>query len=778
MAILKYVLGNMRRSRSYAIAICILVFLTGLILSVTISTMSYSTKAYDKEYTRIKGPDLLYLISGNKYSDDLGLWFKQRDEVESVRLRHCYYSNGGILQKDNKTIKSNISYHILPYDPGDKMRLIDAVHPPTTYPSKGEIYLPYIYEEFLNISVGDKVDYVFDSHRMSFKVAGFVEEMITGGEMDGENFIYISPFDIDQLIKMNVDQNVQLRVRLKSADEAACYDISKAFMKVYGTDIVYVKMKPSVMNNIFMLPSIAMAVMFAFAFLLCAITITIMRYAILATIEKDFTDIGIIKALGFTPVMVQVSITVQYALLALLSGTASVIAGIFATPFMGQFVLKTSGLLYEGSLTFAQGFLILIALVAMISLFSFLTARHSKKISPVRAIANGAAPVYFTSRLNVRLTQLKWLPLNFAMTLKQVLTKSKRYLLLIGISAILAYALAFSFSLVDTFQSEKALGMMGAEFSDIEVITDTRAEADLVVSQIKQDYDVEYVSFRSWKQLDVDGDRVAFDIRDDFYASGTIHPLKGHFPKHDNEVAITSLLASRFHKTVGNYLSIKDENGADHEFIITGIFQTIQEGGLEGYIHSSGLKLLYPEFEQNSFYMRLKNIDNIDAVISQMKAKYTGYREIENQKKMREDMLGMMKMVFVSISGLFFVLSLIIISVITLLMIKITVYGEMKELGIYKAVGFSSARLRWQLAQRFAMVTAFGGAFGVLIESLFGSILFSIVMKSAGISSYYINFNILYILLPIVIISALAMIASFLSSGNTKRVSVYGLISE
>lgn len=201
-----------------------------------------------------------------------------------------------------------------------------------------------------------------------------------------------------------------------------------------------------------------------------------MRYAILATIEKDYTNIGIVKALGFTPFMVQISITGHYALLALLSGGVSLIAGVFLTPFIGKLLLASSGLLFESRLSFLQGLVTLFALVFVISMFSFITARHSKKISPIRAITNGIAPVYFSSKINIGLDRMKWLSFNSSMALKQVLSKSRRYILLIVISAILTYVLGFSFGLVDTFNSEAALGMMGAEFPDIELGTDTRED--------------------------------------------------------------------------------------------------------------------------------------------------------------------------------------------------------------------------------------------------------------------------------------------------------------
>ena len=49
---------------------CILVFLTGLILSVTTSIMKNSEKAFDQAYSKMEGPHLLYLINQDKYNEE------------------------------------------------------------------------------------------------------------------------------------------------------------------------------------------------------------------------------------------------------------------------------------------------------------------------------------------------------------------------------------------------------------------------------------------------------------------------------------------------------------------------------------------------------------------------------------------------------------------------------------------------------------------------------------------------------------------------------------
>lgn len=781
MAVMKFIVGNLKRRKSYSVVICILVFLTGIILTVTTSTMRTAGDAFDQAYSKMEGPHLLYWFENEEYKQEFGEWFESSDQVESVKLRQAFLYNGSILQKNGIVLKNMFDYNILTYNPEDKMRLIDSKFVSEKLLSPGEIYLPYIYKTSGDVVVGDSIDLVFGNQKISLKVVGFIEELIVGGELDDAKFIYLSQEDIDELVKLggkNGSLYQQLRVRLITDDDATSYQLAKDFMKDYGTDIGYVKRHSEIKNNLLILPNIALVVMVSFAIILCSITITIMRYAILATIEADYTNIGIVKALGFTPFMVQISITGLYAFLALLAGGASLFGGLLVTPFLGQIILNSSGIFFEDGRSLGQGIVTILGLIFIISLFSLITARHTKKISPICAITNGFAPVYFSARINARLETLRFLPFDSCMAVKQVLTKSKRYILLMAISAILAYALKFSFELVDVFGSEKALGMLGADFADIEIDTHTKEEATKLVAQIKADYEVEWAYFENSVQIEVEEERTVINIREDFEVTGVLKTLEGRFPKHDNEVMITSLLKERYGKSIGDYLLMKDSKGGFQNFMITGVFQTIEEGGAVIMMHESGMKALNPDFELNEVYLKLKSHENLDETIHDMQAKYTGYEEISNERQDSVEKIDTIKKVFSAISKLVLVLTIIMISVITLLMMKITIYGETKEMGIYKAIGFSSFRLRVQLAQRFVMITLLGGAFGIFLETLWGAKLFSYALRFAGISSFSIEFQLIYALLPMMIISTLALISSYISSGNTKRVSAYRLISE
>ncbi len=774
-------LGNLKKRKTYSIIICILVFFTGLILTVTISTVQSANQAFDSSFNNMEGPHLNYWFLENNFKPEFEEWFKNQQGVESVKLVNTSFINGGVLEQVGRTLRESSDYTLLKYNPSDGMRLIDAYYPAENKLSEGEIYLPYLFKTKYKLSTGENVDFAFGSQKMVFKIVGFIEDPLSGGDMDDSKFLFVSSADIDRLNELGaekVNHYIQMRVRFSEYIEITVNRTGNKFLEKYGSKVNFVKDYSLMKVPILTLPKIALIVLITFSALLCLITIAILRYAILATIEADYLNIGIVKALGFTPLMVLISITGQYALLAFISGVLSLIAGIIITPVVGQIMLNSSGLYFSGMLDFVVGLLILLVLVLIISLFSYITASRTKKITPVRAITNGIAPVYFSSRLNVRLENLRFLPFDIRMALKQVLSKSKRYILLIFISALFSYALVFSFGLLQLFNSEKALNMLGAEFSDIELDTGTKAEVIKIISEIKKDYDVEWITLRRSTQINVEGNKITAKVKDDFDLTGELTNLEGRHPKHNNEAAISYLVKERIGKGVGEYISIKDKMNMTHQFIITGVFQTIDEGGALVRIPESGMKVLDPKFELNEAYIKLKDHSDVDDTINEMKANYTDYEELSNERKQTQDKIDTIKSVFSIISKLVFVLTIIMISFITLLIMKITVYAETNELGVYKALGFSSARIRLQLAQRFLIVTLSGGIIGVLLEALFGSEIFSLALRGAGISSVRIDFNFLTALITVTIISLIALLSAYVSSGNVKKVSAYTLIKE
>lgn len=99
-------------------------------------------------------------------------------------------------------------------------------------------------------------------------------------------------------------------------------------------------------------------------------------------------------------------------------------------------------------------------------------------------------------------------------------------------------------------------------------------------------------------------------------------------------------------------------------------------------------------------------------------------------------------------------------------------------MGIYKAIGFTSDKLRLAFSLRFCITAVIGSAFGIVLAAVCTDPLVSAVMKIAGISNFESHPGMGDILFPAVVIIMLFMGFSYLAAGRIKKVAVTVLMRE
>ena len=121
---------------------------------------------------------------------------------------------------------------------------------------------------------------------------------------------------------------------------------------------------------------------------------------------------------------------------------------------------------------------------------------------------------------------------------------------------------------------------------------------------------------------------------------------------------------------------------------------------------------------------------------------------------------------------------IIFILVVTVMTGSKILLAEQKELGIYKAIGFRTDRLRLTFALRFGIAAVAGAVVGTSLAAAFTDSLVSSVMKLAGISNFSSAPPVGSILLPAGIVILLFMGFAYLAAGRIRRVNLTVLISE
>lgn len=163
------------------------------------------------------------------------------------------------------------------------------------------------------------------------------------------------------------------------------------------------------------------------------------------------------------------------------------------------------------------------------------------------------------------------------------------------------------------------------------------------------------------------------------------------------------------------------------------------------------------------------------AVVQVLEDTYGGDIHVhENAWPGLEGIISAMQMLMVFMYG---VVAIFILVVITLTGSKI-LFMERKDLGIYKALGFSTRHLRLTFALRFGILSVIGSGIGIFLSAISTDPLVGFVLKLYGISNFPAHPGIASMISPAMVVVGLFIGFSYLASRKIKAVSLITLIRE
>ena len=168
-------------------------------------------------------------------------------------------------------------------------------------------------------------------------------------------------------------------------------------------------------------------------------------------------------------------------------------------------------------------------------------------------------------------------------------------------------------------------------------------------------------------------------------------------------------------KGVGDTVII-DDSHIKKQYMITCVIQCISEMGNVICLSKDAYRRLDPDFKFYSECIQLKNSTEIKHVLSVLKKRYSKHANGFDFA----DISNSFSSVFTTVqsatgfaSNIVLILTFLLIGCITILLSSITIYREVTETGIFKALGFQSIELRLQFTFRFLLVSCIGGVAAV-----------------------------------------------------------------
>lgn len=781
--ILTVIKGNFRKNKSAYISVAILMCVVSMAL-VTVLSILVNTNKRDRDameevgfgdvmaMIRYSDPDMEYRAFCEELADEL----EACPEVSRVDVIPCLVIDIDDLN-GNKRNSSAVIYdyqsQYIRYD------IYDEDNHPIENPElkDGEICVPVCFESLYDCRVGDVITLSYADKKFEYRIASYFEDPYMGSSMMGIKTMLLNEKDIQYVLSEEEEYkegNITLSIFRNEESSLNDVEFDAALNKAtsYASYSWITLTRSQAYNYMTLLTNIFFGILIGFIIMLVVATMIVLSHNISSSIEQDYVNLGILKAVGMTNGRVKCSIMLGYLIAVFAGVCVGVPLAIPVITGINGLTRPATGLYVENSPAVFVSGLVLAAIFVILGLFIIMKLSKLSRITPVSAINGGRRDIYFSSLLKLPISKKV---LGTSLAYRQLTSGKKQY---IGVVIVTAILVMFMTMITDMCiwcgdDGEKLRVMFDVVQYDFTVWTGddkTRKEIDELIEEYG---DYEKFLFGS-QYLILNDTQIWCGITDEPERYETV--CEGRTCLYDNEILITEYVAENYGIHIGDSVELGLE-GNSSEYIVTGYYQCSNDTGKNISMTYAGYQKLADEKEYNTYCYKLSNKDVAEEIVKAITEKYSDDKAIAQENGMFDGMSVIVNAVN-GIAVIIYMLAAVFIIVTVILVCGKIFAREKQNYGIFKSIGFTQVMLRRQFAIRFVITSVVGSVIGIILTLMFSDFIIGVIFSTFGITNFSSSFNVQSAVIPILFMAVVYYIFSYLVSGKIKKVSPRVLITE
>ncbi len=674
---------NFKKEKRAYISFGIIIMMTAIMLNLALVLVFQVGKAYDKKFNQLNTATINISIPKIQDTNTLMGEIEELKGVLKVECREAVFTEATVEKFRNSDFSMNILFYNKEQPRNiNKLEVQEERKLQTEKKLKEELlYIPLYVAKFGEFELGDKIVYVIDNKKHTFLISGILEEMQYGnygGDLMGA---YLSENSYKELASEYSEKLVREYsiIVTDSADIQALNTEVTGLLKERNISILTKCDKDSTKEVRTMVCNLLILILSMFVLAILLVNVLLCRFRISNNIEQDIVNMGVLKALGYTNNMIIESIVIPYLIVTIIAALVGILASYAVLPYISAMLALQSGFSFVLVFDIRACLCVVIILLSTVAAFAYIGARCIRKLRPIDAI-RGNSP-----------------------------RKNRKNMVLFGISFALTILVAYASTLFYNviIKPDNFISTLSEETPEI-IIYPKEQKQQILIDKLQHDSRVVNVFPYTIGNVTIEDMPVNALVCEDFTQVSNNLCYRGENPSTHNEIALGSIFESRYE--IGE--KIKIQNGDTFcIYEVTGFIQSVNYQGNVCEVSMKGYKLLNPQIKNPALYLYLKNgmdveyyIDNIEEHYGDMIVQQINYKK--NVKTMQE---------------MYSVITSLVITVLFILMIFITLFTlymviqsllvqRRKELGIYKAIGYSNHQL---------MVQIIGGVLPITICAVF-----------------------------------------------------------
>lgn len=718
-------------------------------------------------------------------------YIESYEKLYPIQKRFSITKNGADEDSKDMYDTSSNAMNLLPYGEWGEMEAPHFVEL-SEEEYDNPIYISYYYNANLfKAKLGDSIDLKVGDKYYTFQVAGFFESLISSEMGVG----YVSPSLYHEWKNENSDgwkekggddgsesgepgfTRVMFVIKLADGVDAneASGQITKAFI---DHDIpAYAQSVDNTINDFTYMQNMLAAFIAAFAIIITVISMIIIYFRISNSIEQNIVNIGALKALGYTSRQIRLGMVLEFALTTTISLICGVVASYMVIPVFEVKLRSFSGVAWNHPFDIVSFIITFVIIIGTVVVVATASTRMISKLDPVIALRFGVSDHSFKkNRAPIEKTNG---PLVWIMALKSVLGNAKQnailFVVMLFIGAVSTLAAFLSYNCV--YDASHLARMLNLVLADVDLYFE---EPDNQIAEIAEMPEVESVYWINYTEMTVEGYTVSTAVTDDWSDVAEVNIYEGRSPKYDNEVAIGGNLADTIGASIGDEIRIS-YGQKDYKYLVTGFEQAAGNYGMDISLTAEGAEHLDFKSEKTNIGVFVKghSLENSIRVVDKVEEMYGD--KLSSYGNTIETLMNGDNVVIQVAAIMVFAMVLISVVVIILsmnLLVKTMIIKKQREIGIKKALGFSSNQLRIELVLSMLPQIGIGAAAGAVVGCLTSNKILAVLLSTMGIMRSNMEIFPWMGFLSIVFALVVSFIIIWLLSGRIKRISAYSLITE
>ncbi|MCM1172209.1 MAG: ABC transporter permease [Clostridium sp.] len=767
---MRLAMHNLKKSKGQYISFGVMLLITALIMNIALVLAFQTQDAYDDYFESLDTADVNVLIPKLQDYDGLADKIAKVDGILEVEEHEGVFVSATVRDFADSDFDMNTVF----YNADSERSLNRLEVSECTGMTDKAVQVPMYMTALGGFSAGEDITYSIDGTDYTFTIDGVVSEMQYGNYGTGLIGAYLPKEAYDDFAKDH-EAGLVMEYSMKVTDGADLTDVKNDITKLLsdeGIAMLKINDRDTSKQARTMVCNLLIVIFIALAAIILIVSIFLSNFRIRNTIEEEMTDMGVLKALGYTSSMIIRSSVIPYTLVGGISALIGTIISIFLIPSVASILAVQSGFSFTPDLDIMAALLTILIPTIVILAFAYISAKKIRILQPINAIRGITGTGVDKNHFPLESTKTG---IGFTLILKQIASSAGQNVLLFAVSFGITVLLAFAGTLFYNvnIKPDNFMDTLSEETPAV-IFTAKEGKLEELKTKLENDTDVELVlEYATVQASYADGSLTTF-VCEDFSLVTNDICYEGKNPVADNEIAIGSALSDKYDIGSEIELTVGDNSAM---YTVTGYVQSINNTGEVCELSKKG----YERISEN--LLSTLNVYADHVTVEDFIDKWeTDYPELItdtlNYKKLAENGQKMYSGIVSAVTIVLFIISVLVVLLVMYIIINSMLTRRRQEFGIYKAIGYSSRQLVTQSALGFVPVIGLASVISAVMGLMYMPAIDNVIFGMLGAMKNHFEVPLWFLLIFSLLFTFASFIISVLLAAPIKKITAYSLLKE